>query len=202
MSRVLTAALEEESRPIESELFALNNLSHQASLVPIWQIGSAFQKDYLPEGGMLDIMAGISGRHVMFPGPSPLLRGRYYPVAAAVKLVVTDLLEGSIEEFLRARASVAANSLDDALSSRKVRVNIKKGADGIGQLTEYQGQTKNCIRADFVVMFIEIVNDGRESTEADIIYFNLLPNSPLRCHPVMIANADENDSHDLSISLG
>jgi hypothetical protein len=152
---------------------------------------------------MFDIMAGISDRHVMFPGPSPLLRGRYFPVAAAVKLVVTDLLEGSIEEFLLVRrASAAAISLDVALSSRKLRVNIKKGADGIGQLTEYEGQTKNCIRADFVVMYIEIVYDDRESTEADVIYFNFLPNSPLRCHPVMIANADENDSHDLSISLG
>jgi hypothetical protein len=47
-----------------------------------------------------------------------------------------------------------------ALSSRKLRVHIKKGGDGIGQLTEYQGQTKNCIRADFVVMDMEFYYDG------------------------------------------
>jgi hypothetical protein len=86
----------------------MNNLNHQASLVPMSVIGPEFQKDYLPEGGMLDIMAGISGRHVMFPGPSPQLQGRFFPVAAAVKLVVSDLLEENIEEYLEA-ADVSLN---------------------------------------------------------------------------------------------
>jgi hypothetical protein len=155
--------------------------------VELRHIGPAFQAQYLPAGGMIDIMDGIGDRVVMLPGPSPLLAGRAFEVRAAMASIVTDLLEIHVPSFIEDVCSLrpGPNTLSEALPSRKVKVIIKKGADQghtrvierrWGRTPSRHGHSEDLLRARWLRLVAFLFGNGIKWPRAP-------PNSssPTRC---------------------